>query len=59
VFADVKNTMAMSAMDIVMPLFMEPAVISDVGAIDIAEEVVDVVDAIVVDAIGIPDISMV
>jgi hypothetical protein len=59
VFADVKNTMAMSAMDIVMPLFMEPAVISGVGALDIAERVVDVVDAIVVDTIGIPDISMV
>ena len=59
VFAELKKTIAMSAMDIVMPPVMVWSVMLAVVSMSIVGEGVDVAIAIVGDAMFMPDISMV
>lgn len=59
VFAELKKTIAMSAMDIVMPPVMVWSVMLAVVSMFNVGEGVDVAIAIVGDAMFMPDISMV
>lgn len=58
VFADLKKTIAMSAMDIVMPPFIVWSAVLAVVSMFIVGEGVDVAIAIVGDGMFMPDISM-
>jgi len=58
-FAELKNTIAMSAMDIVMPPLMVWSDMLAVVSMCIVEEGVEVAIAVVGEAIFIPDISIV